>query len=173
MISIKSRKFNKLIAVVTAIAIALAIIPMVTPAPTPISIVVAASEGEIRVDLRDRGITDEELAQMVEDSLKEGDIPRSTINHMEAEMRAVLQKLEESFLAIQVNETSQELDQSQIAKLLEDVLALLSENKMIPSDMLISLESVPSATELINQIEDFDYDAAIKALVEIKRHIIA
>ena len=108
------------------------------------------------------------LAQKVEDSFKKGEVSQGCLNDMEAEMTSVLSKLEESLAATLADKTNKELDESQTTQLFEDLHALLNEHKMVPSEMISSLEAVPSSEKLINQIEDFDYDAALKTLEEMR-----
>ena len=110
------------------------------------------------------------LAQTVENSFKNGNVLRGSINDMEAEMKSVLNKLEDSLSVTQDAKKSKELDESQIAKLLDDIHGLLNEQKIIPSDIMSSLEAVPSSEKLINQIEDFDYDSALQTLDEMRRN---
>ena len=111
------------------------------------------------------------LAQQVEDSFKKGEISLGRIRDMEIEMSSVLKKLEGNLAKEQAGKTSKELDQSQTAQLFDDILGYLNENKMIPSNMISSLEAVPSSEKLINQIDDFDYDAALLSLEELRKSV--
>ena len=111
------------------------------------------------------------LTQKVEDSFKKGEVADIYMNDMEAEMSSVLSKLEKTLAKARHGKPDKELDKPQTAKLLDDVLGYLNENKMLPSDLIASLEAVPSSEKLINQIEDFDYDEALKTLDEMRKEM--
>jgi len=109
-------------------------------------------------------------AAMVEGLLKNGknQITENSITYLEMQLNAVLDQL-----APIVNETgvsSQSLDTTRITSLLEQLEPMLQKRDPDCQSLLSDVRAIPGAEELADQIEDFDFKAALITLTEIKKN---
>jgi HPt (histidine-containing phosphotransfer) domain-containing protein len=110
-------------------------------------------------------------AARVEDLLKKGKRHEleEPMNLLETELKSVLEEL-----MLWQNETAEEgvsivMDSDQTSALLEQLESMLENLNPDCANLLDSLASVPGTEELIFQIEEYDFDAALEALSELKK----
>ncbi|MDR2543030.1 MAG: transporter substrate-binding domain-containing protein [Treponema sp.] len=94
------------------------------------------------------------------------------MNILKNELMSVLEELKPLLEEPEQQVELQPLDTEQALALFEKLEPMLENNNPESMNLLDTLRAVPGAGELVRQIEDFDFESAIKTLVELKNNWI-
>ena len=111
------------------------------------------------------------LAQSLENSLKLHGVPGKMYDKLKQEMEAVIKRLEAVHVSKPPPEKKKEFNKAKTTLIFNVLEELMNENKIIPADLLGSLESTPEAEGLVSQIEDFDYAGALETVTDLRKKL--
>ena len=83
-------------------------------------------------------------------------------------MNTVLKELSPLFDEAKPNQTKQPFDEEHARRLIEELEPLLINGNTRCLDFIDALRAIPRSEELITQIGNFDFDAAVISLTELK-----
>jgi len=99
----------------------------------------------------------------------EGNVTSSQIQALETELNNVIAELTAYLEETAVSaETSEPLDDDAIEKLLVKLEPLLEESDAEAMALIDELNLIPGGETLVKQLEDFDFDLALKSLIALK-----
>ena len=118
----------------------------------------------------------QQAAAEVEQSLSEGKmlVTGEQLKKLETELKMVLEELGpllEEASAQTVGKQDSVLEPEKLKDLLEKLEPLLKEGNLRSMDYIDDLRAVAGSGELIQQIEDFNFDAAVAAFAELKKSL--
>ncbi|MCL2576703.1 MAG: ATP-binding protein [Defluviitaleaceae bacterium] len=108
----------------------------------------------------------------VEDRLKDGEnfVPPKLIKTLETELNAALTELA-PLVSKATFETANIIDNYAANKILDELHPLLKENNSDCLSFIEKLREIPGSDELIQQMDNFDFELAEKTLTELKKKL--
>ncbi|MDR2166681.1 MAG: response regulator [Clostridiales bacterium] len=109
------------------------------------------------------------LAQKAEASFREGIIPdRGHMEQMTAVLDDVLVKITERLKDSEPVATAQMPPKAEVEQIFDEVAELLENDNAAVLDIVDKLAAIPKTEELIEQIEDFDFQVALETLNKLR-----
>jgi len=111
-----------------------------------------------------------EVARSVELLLKEKHIPPvEMMSLLELNLLSVLEELKPVLKDVEVNAAPPDLNKEEAAALFSKLEPLLIGKNIESLELIAELKRIPGTEELVRQIDDYDFSAALKALGELMR----